>query len=62
MDQSPKSVNLGVDCTPEEVDQYVVLFKEYIDVFDWTYDELNTYDKTIFQHIIPLREATKLVK
>jgi hypothetical protein len=60
MDQSPKYVNLGVDCTPEEVDQYVSLFKEYIDV--WTYDDLKAYDKTIFQHIIPLREEAKPVK
>jgi hypothetical protein len=53
---------LGVDFTTEEVDQYVALFKEYIDVFAWTYDDLKSYDKTIFQHIIPLREETKLVK
>jgi hypothetical protein len=26
-DKSPKYVNLGVDCTIEEVDQYVPLFK-----------------------------------
>jgi hypothetical protein len=61
-DSSPKYVNLGVDCTIEEVDQYVALFKEYIDVFAWTYDDSKAYDKTIFQHIIPLREETKSVK
>jgi hypothetical protein len=58
-DSSPKYVNLGVDCTIEEVDQYVALFKEYLDVFAWTYDDLKAYDKTIFQHIIPLREGAK---
>jgi hypothetical protein len=31
-------------------------------VFTWTYDDLKDYDKTIFQHIIPLREETNLVK
>jgi hypothetical protein len=62
MDQSPKYVNLGVDCTPEEVDQLASLFKEYIDVFDWTYDDFKAYDKTILQHIIPLREEDKPVK
>jgi hypothetical protein len=60
--KSHKYVNLGVDCTTEEVDQYVALFKEYIDVFSWTYYDLKAYDKTIFQHIIPLREEAKLVK
>jgi hypothetical protein len=53
---------LGVDCTPEEVDQYVSFLKEYIDVFSWTYDDLKTYEKTIFHHIIPLREEAKTVK
>jgi hypothetical protein len=53
---------LGVDCTIEEVDQYVALFKEYHDVFTWTYDDLKSYDETIFQHIIPLREEAKPVK
>jgi hypothetical protein len=62
IDSSPKYVNLGVDCTTEEVDQYVALFKEYIDVFTWTYDDLKSYDKNIFQHIIPLREEAKPVK
>jgi hypothetical protein len=59
-DSSQKYVNLGVDCTIEEVDQYVALFKEYLDVFAWTYDDLKSYDKTIFQHIIPLREEANL--
>jgi hypothetical protein len=58
----PKNVNLGVDCTTEEVDLYISLFKEYIDVFAWTYDHLKDYNKTIFQHIIPLREEAKPVK
>jgi hypothetical protein len=55
-------VNLGVDCTIEEVDQCVALFKEYLDVFACTYDVFKAYDKTIFQHIIPLREGAKPVK
>jgi hypothetical protein len=59
---SPKCVNLVVDCTIKEVDQYVALFKEYLDVFAWSYDDLKAYDKTIFQHIIRLREGENLVK
>jgi hypothetical protein len=31
-------------------------------VFAWTYDDLKAYDKTIFWHIIPLREEAKPVK
>jgi hypothetical protein len=61
-DKSPIYVNLGVDCTTEEVDHYISLFKEYINVFAWTYDDLKSYDKTIFQHIILLREEAKPMK
>jgi hypothetical protein len=31
-------------------------------VFACTYDDLNAYDKMIFQHISPLREEAKPVK
>jgi hypothetical protein len=61
-EDSPKYVNLGIDCTSEEIDQYTSLFKEYVDVFAWSYDDLKAYDKSIFQHIIPLREGTKPFK
>jgi hypothetical protein len=53
---------LGVDFTIDEFDQYVALFKQYLDVFAWSYDDLKAYDKIIFQHIIPLREGEKPVK
>jgi hypothetical protein len=52
---SPKYVNLDTNCTEKEVDQYTALLKEYYDVFAWTYDDLKESDKSIFQHIIPLR-------
>jgi hypothetical protein len=61
-DSSPKCVNLGVDCTYEEVDQYASLFIEYFDVLSWIYDHLKEYDKSIFQHILPLREGTNPFK
>jgi hypothetical protein len=53
---------LGIDFTTDEFDQYVSFFKGYIDVFTWTYDDLKDDDKTIFHHIIPLREEAKSVK
>jgi hypothetical protein len=61
-DSSPKYINLGVDCIVVEVDQYVSLFKEYLDVFSWIYDDSKAYDKKIFHHIIPLREGEKPIK
>jgi hypothetical protein len=55
--ESPKYINLGTSCTKEERDKYTQLFKEFQDVFAWSYDDLKEYDKSIFQHIIPLKEV-----
>jgi hypothetical protein len=38
------------------------LFKEYYDNFAWTYDDLKEYDKSTFQHIIPLKEGTNTIR
>jgi len=35
------------------------LFKEYKDVFAWSYEELKTYDITIIEHKIPLKPGVK---
>jgi hypothetical protein len=59
---SPKYINLGTSCTTEEIDQYTHLFKEFQDIFAWSYDDLKEYDKSIFHHIIPLKEGSKPFK
>jgi hypothetical protein len=33
--------------------------KEFVDVFAWTYEYLRTYDTSIIEHKIPLKENTK---
>jgi len=60
--KSPKYVNLGTDCTQEEIDQYPSLFKELFYVLTWNYGGLKACDKSIFQHIIPLKEGTNPFK
>ena len=35
------------------------LFKEFKDVFAWTYEDLKTYDTEIIQHVMPLKEDAK---
>ena len=37
----------------------MILFKEFKDVFTWTYEDLKTYDTKIIQHVIPLKEDAK---
>jgi hypothetical protein len=48
---------LGTSCTNDE--GYTTIFKEFKDIFSWTYDYLKEYDKSIFQHTIPLKEGSK---
>ena len=55
----PKFVNLGKCCSPAERDKFLSLFKQYKDVFAWTYADLKTYDTNIIKHIIPIKAGVK---
>ena len=54
-----KNINLGKNCTSAEKATFMKLFREYKDIFAWTYEDLKTYDTKIIQHIIPLKENAK---
>ena len=43
----------------EERKSYLKLFREYQDVFAWSYRELKTYDTRIIQHILSLKSRVK---
>jgi hypothetical protein len=45
-EQDPKKVNLGHVCSPSE-QATLKLFRQYKNVFAWTYDDLKTYDTRI---------------
>ena len=55
----PRYVNLGKCCSSGERSKFISLFKQYKDVFAWTYEELKTYDTNIIQHVIPIRVGVK---
>jgi hypothetical protein len=57
--ENPKNVNLGKTMSKEDRKSYLKLFKEYQDVFSWSYRELKTYDTHIIQHTIPLKSGVK---
>ena len=52
-------MNLGKCCSPLERDKLVSLFKQYKDVFSWTYEDLKTYDTSIIKHIVPIKAGVK---
>jgi len=35
------------------------MFKEYKDIFSWTYGDLKTFDTSVMQHVIPLEKDVR---
>ena len=56
---NPQTVNLGIDCTSTKKTAFIKLFKEFKDVFAWTYDNLKTFNPQVMQHIIPIKQESK---
>jgi hypothetical protein len=42
--KNPKNVNLGKTISKEEIKAYLKLFRQYQDVFAWSYQDLKTYN------------------
>ena len=43
---------IGADCSPDEIREYTELFKEFQDVFAWSYEEMLGIDPCIVEHEI----------
>ena len=56
---NPQIVNLGTNCTSLEKLAFIKLFREYKDLFAWTYDDLKTFNLQIMQHVIPMKQDSK---
>jgi hypothetical protein len=50
-----QNINLGTRCFKKELFSFIKLFKEFKDVFAWTYDDLKTFDPNVIQHVIPMK-------
>ena len=51
-----KMVKLSKSLPPNKKLKYVELMREFQDVFAWSYEDLKSYDTSIIQHKIPLKE------
>jgi hypothetical protein len=60
--EDPKWVKLSSSLSKEQRAEYVRLLKDFADVFAWTYEDLRTYDTSIIEHKIPLKEDAKPFK
>jgi ribonuclease HI len=58
-ESEPKFVKLSRSLTEEQRSEYIGLLREFADVFAWTYEDLKTYDTSIIEHKIPLKEEAK---
>jgi hypothetical protein len=47
-----ENVFVGADCSPEEIQIYTDLFKEFRDIFAWSYEEMPGIDPKIVEHEI----------
>lgn len=54
-----KFVKLSSKLLREKRVEYAELLKEFFDVFAWTYDDLKTYDTSVIEHTISLKEEPK---
>ena len=57
--EKPRIVKLSKSLPHEKKLKYIELFKEYADVFAWGYEDLKSYDTSIIQHRIPIKEDQK---
>jgi hypothetical protein len=57
--EEPKFVKLSSSLTNKQRVEYTELLKEFADVFAWAYEDLKTYDTSVIEHKIPLKEEAK---
>ena len=55
-------LHIGVTCTPEEIQLYSNLFREFRDVFAWAYEEMPGIDPSIVVHEIITYPGAKPVR
>ena len=56
-----KNIFIEQNSSPEEVKTYMALFKEFRDVFAWTYEEIPGIDPSIVVHEIKTYPDAKLI-
>ena len=57
-----ENVFMGADCSPKEVDIHSAIFKEFRDIFAWSYEEMPGIDPRIVEHEIKTYPDAKPVR
>jgi hypothetical protein len=56
-----EDVHIGASCSPDEIVTYTSLFKEFRDIFSWSYEEMSGIDPSIVVHEIKTYPGAKPV-
>jgi hypothetical protein len=56
-----ENVHIGASCSPVEIVTYTSLFKEFHDIFAWSYEKMSGIDPAIVVHEIKTYLGAKLV-
>jgi hypothetical protein len=57
-----ENVHIGASCSPDEIVTYTSLFKEFRDIFAWSYEEMSGIDPSIVVHEIKTYPGAKPVR
>ena len=57
-----ENIHIGANFFPEEIAIYTALFKEFRNVFDWSYEEIPGIDPSIFKHEIQTYPDVKPIR
>lgn len=57
-----ENIHTSTSCYPSEIETYTAPFKEFRDVFSWTYEEIPGIDPNIVVHDIKMYLDVKLVR
>jgi hypothetical protein len=57
-----ENVHIGASCSPDEIVTYTSLFKEFRDIFSWSYEEMSGIDPSISVHEIKTYPGAKPVR
>jgi hypothetical protein len=60
--EEPRFVKLSKGLNEEQRIGYTKLLRDFADVFAWTYEDLKTYDTSVIEHKIPLKEDARPFK
>lgn len=60
--ETPKILKIGAQCSEDENNKFIDLFHEFRDVFAWSYEDIHSFDSSIIQHAISIKEGVKLVR